>query len=71
MTWSATHFNVPMVTAYFLTALLKALAGVTYTYTHTRTHLVYLTLTKGGHTVALFLTPSDSSAYEQACTHRH
>lgn len=24
MTWSATHFNVPMVTADFLAALLKA-----------------------------------------------
>lgn len=37
MTCSATHFNVPMVTADFLTALLKALAGVTRTHTHAHT----------------------------------
>lgn len=57
-TWSATHFNVPMVTSDFLAALLIALTGVTNTRTHSRTHLVYLTPVRGGHTVALFPTPS-------------
>lgn len=54
--WSATHFNVPMVTSDFLAAPLIALTGVTNT--HSRTHLVYLSPVRGGHTVALFPTPS-------------
>lgn len=56
-TWSATHFNVPMVTSDFLAAPLIALTGVTNT--HTLTHAPCLPHTrKRGHTVALFPTPS-------------
>lgn len=72
MTWSATHFNVPMVTADFLTALLRAPWQVTYTHTctYTQTSLPG-TRKRGTHTVALFLSPADSSSNEQACTQTH
>ena len=67
MTWSATHFNVPMVTADFLTALLRAAWRCdihtclhTLRNTHTQTHTqVYLTLTKGDtHSFSLLQTSS-------------
>lgn len=65
MTWSATQFNVPMVTAGFLTALLKTMWQVwLYTCPHTHTHKSTLHLQKGrggrGHR-CFFLSSLESS----------
>lgn len=66
MTRGVTQFSVPMETDDFLTGLLKFLAGVTHTDTHTiQTHK------SGGYSSALFPTSSDSSTYEHPCTRKH
>lgn len=79
MTWSATQFNVPMVTAGFLTALLKTMWQVwLYTCPHTHTHKSTLHLQKGrggGGTVAFFSLllnlPFWASMYTQTRAHSH
>lgn len=74
MTWSATQFNVPMVTAGFLTALLKTMWQVwLYTCPHTHTHKSTLHLQKGrGGEGAPLLFSLFSWIFhsEQACTHK-
>ena len=76
MTCSATHFNVPMVTADFLTALLKAPWQVWHTntpaHTHRHTHTSSLTHTQKGDTqlisFSLTLTPPSKQAHTNKST---